>query len=406
MSIRFRVRVVNHGITLEEAREAPDDQTVGELIAELSRIGFIPFSEGNVVVAFVRDSVVGSDRTLRDLFENVPEADRLIVFSLVAPEQRDLLETLSAAKEEEDLEASEAGDEEDLDLDEQLRSPPPPQAPPPPQPPPPAPRMPLPPAPGSVAGAPAPPRPRSLPAPSRPAADAVEWDVEGVSASPALRRREAREEGLDLMQADVAARRATVRHYDRMNPQKVYPFMVSLTAEKVKKILQKGVAQAESKPFEVKLEEHLTIEPILPGCTCYPARAELKITAADTAVHFWVVPQVLGQVKGAKVTISQDGRTLTEVELDIRVRRTTLAIIVGVVTLLYPFAAAIANQFGIDFKNLGQLGEYISVVGGYVRTISPLAIFGGLILVTGFLYWWSRPRERDQFWDLETEPKR
>jgi hypothetical protein len=224
-----------------------------------------------------------------------------------------------------------------------------------------------------------------------------------VSASPALRRREAREEGLDLMQADVAARRATVRHYDRMNPQKVYPFMVTLTAEKVRKILQKGVAQAESKPFEVKLEEHLTIEPILPGCTCYPAKAELKITAADTAVHFWVVPQVLGQVKGAKVTISQDGRTLTEVELDIRVRRTTLAIVVGVVTLLYPFAAAIANQFGIDFKNLGKLGEYMSVVGGYVRTVSPLAVFGGLILVTGLLYWWSRPRERDQFWDLETE---
>jgi hypothetical protein len=381
MSLRILVRLLREGEILESSVEATPEMTVTQLVASLS----LPPLVGQVPIVLFQQRYVPGAMRLEDLFVGWSESERILLVAFVPTAVRDLLSD-ALADQEADGEAEDEFDDDDDDYDDEIEEVEERHRAPPPRPP-------------AAPGAPA-------PAPPPPSAA---WNARQETPLP---RSRSRDEDLDDLASqapmsaepeDVASRRATVRYYDRMNPQKVFPFMVTLTAEKVKKILQRGVSQAESKTFEVKLEEFVQIEPILPGCTCYPAKSELKLTAADTAVHFWVVPQVLGKVRGAKVTISQEGRTLSEVELDIRVRKTTLALVVGLMTLLYPVIAAVLKQFGIDFKNLGPMGEYLSVINDSLRTVSPLVIFGAMTLLTVLLYWWTRPRQRDQFWDLETK---
>jgi hypothetical protein len=200
----------------------------------------------------------------------------------------------------------------------------------------------------------------------------------------------------------TGTRRATVRYYHRMNPMKVFPFLVTITEKKLQEIAQKRVSQAEGSTFEAKLDEWMEVEPILPGCTCYPNQLSFKLGQENTALHFWVVPQVLGMVKGAKVVVRQEGKQLSEVELEMKVRRPTIAIVFGIVTFIYPLIMTILRHFGIDLEAKGDTSLYLSIINSLLTKISPTLVFGVLALITIGLYWWTRPRKRDQFWDVKT----
>lgn len=66
-------------------------------------------------------------------------------------------------------------------------------------------------------------------------------------------------------------RHATVRYYNRMNPETVYPLLVMVTKQMVEKVTKADTDQKSSGPFQARLDLPLEIEPIIPGCTCYPA---------------------------------------------------------------------------------------------------------------------------------------
>ena len=281
---------------------------------------------------------------------------------------------------------------------------------PPPPPPPPPPGSPAPPQ-----AAPSPSRAAPLPPPSSPAPAAAPPPVprsdSGMISIP--RRKKSRAvfaggvTGVAVETERVVSRQATVRYYNRMNPEKVFPLLVVLSEQRIREIVQQRVEQKETGPFEVKKDSFVEVEPILPGCTCYPSRAAIKIGDGLDTLPFWVVPHVRGIVKGATVEIRQDGKQLASIPLDIKVRRQTLAVVFSLFTLAMPLLSGLARHFQIDFTSQQEQGFalYFRVWDFLLKQLSPVTLAAALAAVTAAFYLWARPRRRDQFWDVETHPE-
>lgn len=196
----------------------------------------------------------------------------------------------------------------------------------------------------------------------------------------------------------LPTRQATVRYYHRMNPQRVYPFLVVLSKEEIAEIVQGGVKQTVGERFAVEAESPVEVEPVLPGCQVYPPKHTLVIGPDTQTLEFWVVPQVLGKIKGAKVIVRQDGDTLSEVKLKAKVVQQTAAVVVGALSFVMPYVTKSLKADNPD-------GSVLQGAVNWVATnLRPEAIWAGLAVVAVGLYFWCRPRKRDQFWDVT--PKR
>src|SRR5262249_20136996 len=57
-------------------------------------------------------------------------------------------------------------------------------------------------------------------------------------------------------------RQATVRHYHRMNPEKMFPLLVILSDKKILTVTQRGVRQETGQRFHVEQDSLVEIEPI------------------------------------------------------------------------------------------------------------------------------------------------
>ena len=73
------------------------------------------------------------------------------------------------------------------------------------------------------------------------------------------------------------ARQATVRYYHRINPERMYPLLVVLSRREILAVVKRNVGQAASERFEVALNSAVEVEPVLPGCSCYPPRELLTV---------------------------------------------------------------------------------------------------------------------------------
>jgi hypothetical protein len=200
---------------------------------------------------------------------------------------------------------------------------------------------------------------------------------------------------------------ATVRYYTRMNPQRVFPFLVTLTKLAVAPIAQKQVAQKASGPFQVEQGEMLEVEPVLPGCQCYPPRLQVRLSGSQELVaRFHVVPLVLGRVVGAAVHVRQRGETIAEVQLDVKVVQRTWVLVSGCAAFLVPFCSAILKHFRLDFESQRQEGFdfYLTIARLLFDFLSPVGLTMALIFVTSMVYLATRPKSRDQFWELRTLP--
>lgn len=202
-------------------------------------------------------------------------------------------------------------------------------------------------------------------------------------------------------------RRAHVRYYDRMNPERMFPLLVVLSKGELAAVAKRRVAQASSGAFQVQRDSMVEVEPILPGCDCYPRKERIRIGEGDSTATFWVVPRVLGQVMQARVLVRQRLTVLAEVPLDIVVRRKTLALVLGAFGLLLPLLMVILKQFRLDLESQMQDGFPLvaTILNWLMKGISPEALGGGLLLLAGVAYLWLRPRKRDVFWDIDTQPR-
>jgi hypothetical protein len=195
-------------------------------------------------------------------------------------------------------------------------------------------------------------------------------------------------------------RQATVRHYHRMNPDKTFPLLVIISPRKILEIVQRGVRQKTGARFQVDTGSVVEVEPVLPGCTCYPPREQLRIGPVDAIAKFWVVPQVLGKVMQARVVVRQNGEVLTEVPLEMRVVKQTLTVLMAALTCLLPLVATILQHFGIDLRSRVEEGLYGRLAGLLLGSVSPDLLALCLLAATFGLYLWLRPRKRDLFWDI------
>lgn len=200
------------------------------------------------------------------------------------------------------------------------------------------------------------------------------------------------------------SRRATVRYYHRMNPQRLFPMLVILSKEQVREVAKRGVGQAQSQNFIVAEDSFVEVEPILPGCACFPPRDRIQVKGGEVSATFWVAPEVLGAVHDARVVVSQDGQTLATVPLQMHVVRQSLTRLVGALSLVMPFGLLLLKHFRLDFESQKEDGFslYAHLAGLLIRSLTPEVLTVLLVSATVGLYFWLRPRRREVFWDIQT----
>jgi hypothetical protein len=249
------------------------------------------------------------------------------------------------------------------------------------------------PAPGSRPAPAAPPM-ASAPAPPVPAAEAA--SVSSTADTAPLRKPK--------RPIEVAERRATVRYYSRMNPDRVFPLLVTLTREEVERVVKRHVEQTATGPLALAKDVPLEVEPVLPGCQCHPPKIVTRLGDGTDVFTFYVVPHVLGDVTGARVVIRQDHATVAELELRVRVVQRTMVVASGLSTFAVPFASAAMRHFGLDFTPRDGSNPYLTALNFLFGQVSPVVLTLALAAVTLGLYWWTRPKGRDVFWDISTKP--
>jgi len=198
-------------------------------------------------------------------------------------------------------------------------------------------------------------------------------------------------------------RRATVRYYERMNPDRLYPLLVVLSRAEIEKVAQAGVGQKQSTTFRVEAGSVVEIEPILPGCDCYPPRAQATVTDGEVRAEFWVAPHVVGPLRAARVVVRQDGRPLAEVPLEACVSREAATWLLAGLSCVLPFVLLLLKHFRLDFESQSQdgFGVYAHAANWVIQMLTPETLTVLLLIATLGLYLWLRPRRRDLFWDIK-----
>jgi hypothetical protein len=191
-----------------------------------------------------------------------------------------------------------------------------------------------------------------------------------------------------------------------MNPDRMFPMLVVLSAREVAEVVKKHVKQTTSEAFKVEDNALVEVEPVLPGCDVYPPRHALDAGDGTTDVStetFWIVPRVLGRVQGARVLIRQHGRVLAEVPLDVKVRKQTLAVACGLMGLAAPYLSMGLRALKLDpesqkaqgYAFYRQFGDWLA------EAVRPEWIGLGFFGLAVALYFAMRPRRREVFWDVE-----
>ncbi len=200
----------------------------------------------------------------------------------------------------------------------------------------------------------------------------------------------------------MVERQATIRYYSQMAPERMFPLLVVISRKAILEVVKQDVVQKQSKKFTVQMDSTVEIEPILPGCDCFPPKETAQINASESSARFWVVPRVLGEVMHARVIVRQNGNVLAEVPLEMHVAKQTLTLCVGAMNFCVPFVSMLLKQSQLSLTSSeGGSGLLAALVGWLLVMLSPEVMAGLLLLATVGLYFWLRPRQRDVFWDIQ-----
>ncbi|MDF1663990.1 MAG: FHA domain-containing protein [Planctomycetota bacterium] len=198
------------------------------------------------------------------------------------------------------------------------------------------------------------------------------------------------------IEIETVERRTTVRHHKQMYLQKSYPLFVIISQHKIKKLISVLVDQVSSKKaFNIKKSNpNVHIRPIFPGCLCVPNELDLDVTERVAEAQFWLTPQALGKLEGAKVEILYEGKVVDTIDIDCTATTQALAKLSG-------SAAFITTSFGPTFESLGKslsekgagwIGELLQMAGSENGPLITSAMLG---VLTVLFYLWKKPREAD-----------
>jgi len=195
-------------------------------------------------------------------------------------------------------------------------------------------------------------------------------------------------------------RRASVRWYRRMNPERMYPLTVVLAEGRLRQVSKPGVGQktAGEQLVVTKEDPFVRVRPVLPGCLCYPDEQVVDATPKLVEVRFQVVPQVVGTIEEARVEFYQRHRLMTAVPLPLVVSRQTLAVVLGSLGVAWPV-------LGTMLKSAGG-NEPTDLAATWLQWLlaQPHALEVGLGLgaVAAIVcWWWNRPRQASAFAGLD-----
>jgi hypothetical protein len=199
-------------------------------------------------------------------------------------------------------------------------------------------------------------------------------------------------------------RRATVRYYSRMRPDRVYPLLVIVTNRFVETARMANATQRSSEKFTARDDVPIEIEPVLPGCDCYPPRIVTLLEPADTEFRFRIVPSAIGQLDGATIFIRQRHLVIARIDLDVRVTTGTSVAVSGILTFALPAMSTITEKVGLNFAQNPDTGvnAYLAAAHLLFDCLTPLGLTACLGSVTTALWWLCRPRVGDAFHDVET----
>lgn len=200
--------------------------------------------------------------------------------------------------------------------------------------------------------------------------------------------------------AAKVARRGTVRYYSRMNPERVYPLMVAITEQTLSSPQMRDVRQATGNVFKLSVGEPLEIEPVIPGCTCYPPIISSIASSKDLSAQFHIVPTAVGRIMGAKVILRQSHVVLSELPLEIRVVSRSMTILSSVATFAVPATCSVMQHFGLTLEaGSAETDPYIVLAGLVLQQTSPLTLTLALGGATCAFAWHAWPRSQEVFWD-------
>lgn len=197
--------------------------------------------------------------------------------------------------------------------------------------------------------------------------------------------------------------RANVRYYSRMNPDRLFPLLVVFTKDLLEDLRRSDVSQA-SASLRFLATAPLEVEPILPGCDCYPRRALVRNAGKEDTLRFHVVPRILGAIEGAVVVIRQHDSALAEIRLVTKVVPRTWVRLSAVATFVLPAFSAILKHYGVDFETQSQQGfsVYVSAAHMMFGALSPVTLTILLAFATAAIWTKTRPKAKDTFWDIHT----
>ena len=196
--------------------------------------------------------------------------------------------------------------------------------------------------------------------------------------------------------------RLTVRYYSTMNPEMMFPLTVTFSPKIIERIKSKKISQVASNKFKFNVHESLEIEPMIPGCQCYPPKQTIMLNG-DASITFYVAPQVVGKIQGAFVRVLQNNIELEKVKLQVQVKKKTLVILSGFAAFLLPGISTILKLYDLDFENQKAQGfsMYITLMRFVFDYLSPWALMAGLCGITTVSWLWATPSEEELFWDMK-----
>jgi hypothetical protein len=195
--------------------------------------------------------------------------------------------------------------------------------------------------------------------------------------------------------AKTLRRRASVRWYSRMNLQRMFPLVVLLAKARMKQVTVEDVGHAVATKMVAVPESnpYVLVRPVLPGCLVFPPEQRVDISPDEVPVRFQVVPQLLGEVKDARIEIYHHDRLLVQIPVEAEVVTQTAARVASVASVIWPFLSSVLKGEGQTAVQ-GSLMQYI---GEALRR--PYAMESGIaaLLAAAFvLYLANRPRESSE----------
>jgi hypothetical protein len=200
--------------------------------------------------------------------------------------------------------------------------------------------------------------------------------------------------------AERLVRRAAVRWYRRMNPQRNFPLSVVFSGKQIRIVGGSGlgITLGEREIVLDHADPVLNVEPSFPGCLISPPRADVTVSEETTVCRFWVTPLVGGDLSEACVTIRYRGRVVETLATPAQVVTRTWAKVLAACGLVSPLANKALTIAGWNPDKL--LRQSLPHVARLLTELGPvrsgLCLASVLLSAALFYFYVTRPLLSDE----------